>query len=42
MDEFTEFSPGEKCLGLFYMGYYDGDLPEGERGPLASKIKWLN
>lgn len=31
MNEFFKFEPGEKCLGFFYMGYFDGELPEGKR-----------
>lgn len=31
MNEFFDFEPGEKCLGFFYMGYFDGELPEGKR-----------
>ena len=28
MDEFFELAPGEKCLGFFYMGHYEGEIPE--------------
>lgn len=39
---FFNFSEGEKCLGLFYMGYYDGDLPKGERkSSIEDKLEWL-
>ena len=41
MGQFTDLNPGERCLGLFYMGYFDGDLPEGARGPIAEKVEWI-
>ncbi|MEO9891680.1 nitroreductase [Aurantibacter sp.] len=40
MDEFFELAPGEKCLGFFYMGYYDGELPEATRGAIEDKVVW--
>lgn len=40
MDEFFEMENGEKCLGLFYMGYYDQELPEVTRGPIKDKVVW--
>lgn len=40
MDEFFEMKEGEKCLGFFYMGYYDEELPEGIRSPIADKVEW--
>ena len=42
MGEFTEFKPGEKCLGLFYMGYYDDEVATIGRGPIEDKVSWLN
>ncbi len=42
MDEFFEFNKGERCLGFFYMGYFDGDLPEVQRGGIAHKVAWLD
>ena len=40
-DEFLGLEEGERCLGLFYMGYHD--LPEiaGKRTPIADKTKWI-
>ncbi|MEN8790259.1 MAG: nitroreductase, partial [Flavobacteriaceae bacterium] len=35
---FTTLQQGEKCLGLFYMGHFDGKLEEGERTPMAEKV----
>ncbi|MEM7085302.1 MAG: nitroreductase [Bacteroidota bacterium] len=35
-------SDGEKCLGFFYMGKYDQDLPEGHRNStIDDKVLWL-
>ena len=42
MDEFVDMEKGERCLGLFYMGYYDGQIPEVERRPMEEKVKWLD
>ncbi|MFS4416502.1 nitroreductase [Maribacter sp. 2307ULW6-5] len=40
MDEFFELNNGERCLGFFYMGHYDGALPEVAREPIADKVVW--
>lgn len=42
MDEFFDLAEGEKCLGFFYMGYYDDELPDGERKPIADKVEWID
>ncbi len=39
--EFLDFTEGEKCLGFFYMGNFDGDLLEGKRTPIDEKVEWL-
>ncbi len=41
MHEFFMMEEGEQCLGFFYMGYYDGALPEMQRSPIAEKVVWL-
>lgn len=41
MDEFLPLGEGEECLGFFYMGYYDGILPEVSRRPVNEKVSWL-
>ncbi len=41
MHRFIELSPGERCLGLFYMGYTDADLAEGVRQPIDDKVRWV-
>ena len=42
MDEFIDMPKNQKCLGLFYMGYYDEALPEGQRTSLDDKLTWLD
>lgn len=32
---------GEKCYGLFYMGYHQDQPREAKRTPIADKITWL-
>ena len=40
MGEFFDFNEGEKCLGIFYLGNYDMELPEVTRQPIADKVVW--
>ena len=40
MDEFFELAPGERCLGFFYMGHYEGEIPEMTRRPIEDKVVW--
>ncbi|PZD76974.1 nitroreductase [Mesonia sp. K7] len=42
MGEFLPLKNGEKCLGLFYVGSFSGELPEGERTPIEHKVTWLD
>jgi nitroreductase len=41
-DEFLELQAGQRCLGLFYMGYHD--LPElpGKRADIWEKVSWIS
>jgi nitroreductase len=40
-NEFLGLKEGERCLGLFYMGYHDlEDLP-GKRSPIEEKTEWI-
>ena len=39
--EFIHLKEGERCIGLFYMGYYQADLPVSKRSPLEEKFEWL-
>ncbi|QLG44670.1 nitroreductase family protein [Costertonia aggregata] len=41
MDEFLPMNEGEKCLGFFYMGYFDEVLPESNRNPITDKTVWI-
>ena len=42
MDEFFRMQEGEKCLGFFYMGNFEGELPDAVRNPIASKTDWIS
>ncbi|WP_422081889.1 nitroreductase family protein [Ulvibacterium sp.] len=41
MGEFLDLSGGEKCLGFFYMGHYDEEIPQQTRTPITEKTVWL-
>ncbi len=42
MGKHVPLAEGEKCLGFFYMGKYDGELPEGTRHTsIAQKTQWM-
>lgn len=42
LGEHVELQDGERCLGFFYMGKYDGQLPVGERKTsIAEKTIWI-
>ncbi len=41
MDAFFDLNEGEKCLGFFYMGYYDEGPEAGVRQPIEDKVVWL-
>lgn len=38
--EFLELAEHERCLGLFYMGYYEGPALQGKRTPVSEKVSW--
>lgn len=40
MNSFLELKEGEKCLGLFYMGYPAIEWPKGQRKPIEYVTKW--
>ncbi len=42
MHRFFDLEPGERCLGLFYMGYTDMELMDGVRQPIEEKVTWLD
>lgn len=42
MHEFFSLNEGEKCLGFFYMGNYDEELPQGFRkSNIEDKVVWI-
>lgn len=42
MNELVEMEEGERCLGFFYLGKYDGELPEGTRkSSIEDKTVWF-
>jgi len=42
VDEFFDLNPGERCIGLFYMGYYDSFSGKPSRKPIEKKVFWLD
>ncbi len=40
MRTFLGLEPGGVCLGLFYLGWPEGPLPESRRGPVFEKVTW--
>lgn len=41
MRDFIGLSGDDRALGLFYLGYPEGDWPKGERGAIAEKVQWI-
>ncbi len=41
-DEWLGLRPAERCLGLFYMGYFDPVELPAKRGPVDDKTIWIN
>jgi nitroreductase len=39
---FLELKPGDRCLGLIYVGYPEGEWPEQHRRPLEYSTKWID
>jgi len=39
--EFLHLEEGERCLGLFYMGYHNMPEVPGKRRPIAQKVEWM-
>ena len=38
----VDFNEGERCLGFFYMGKYDENLPQGQRKTsIDEKTTWV-
>lgn len=42
MDSFFDLNTGERCLGFFYLGKYDGELIQGVRkSTIEERTTWL-
>lgn len=41
-DQWLGLQPGERCLGLFYMGWYDHVELPAKRGNIDDKVLWIN
>ncbi|MCB0633683.1 MAG: nitroreductase [Saprospiraceae bacterium] len=41
-EEFLDLKDGERCLGLFYMGYYKLPDIESKREPIEGKVEWID
>lgn len=39
--DFIDMEPGERCLGLFYMGKCDSAVKAGKRKPVKDKVRWI-
>lgn len=42
MREFLGLAPGDRCLGLFFMGYPMVEWPKGYRKPLPDVTEWID
>lgn len=42
MGDFLPMNDGEKCLGFFYLGYYESELSEQVRKPITDKVVWMD
>lgn len=40
-DEFLELGPGQRCLGMFYMGYHEQETFNPRRKPIENKTRWV-
>tara|TARA_A100001011_G_scaffold9600_1_gene10732 strand:- start:885 stop:1436 length:552 start_codon:yes stop_codon:yes gene_type:complete len=39
--QFIPFEENEKCLGLFYLGGFEGSMPTRELGDWRKKVQWF-
>jgi len=42
MDDFLNLNKEEQCMGFFYMGYSDADIPPVQRNSIADKTVWMD
>ena len=40
--DFLQLAEEEYCIGFFYMGYYDSEVPASPRTPIEEKVVWMN
>ncbi|HMZ24941.1 MAG TPA: nitroreductase family protein, partial [Saprospiraceae bacterium] len=40
LQPFLSLSDNQKCIGLFYMGYTDVELPASKREDISTKVQW--
>jgi nitroreductase len=38
---FLGLKPNERCLGFFYMGHTDVQIPDSKRSPISEKTTWM-
>lgn len=41
MDGALELEENETCMGFFYLGHYDVELPEGQRSHWKTKVRYM-
>ncbi|MEO0339393.1 MAG: nitroreductase [Bacteroidota bacterium] len=41
-NDFLGLEEGEKCMGAFFMGYYEVDIPQPEKASIMEKVEWLD
>jgi nitroreductase len=42
LHQFLNLAEKDKCLGLIYLGYPEGEWPQGKRGIIYNKIEWFD
>ena len=40
--EFEPLAEGEKCIGIFYMGYVSETVPGPRKGKISEKVVWVD
>ena len=41
ISEFVELAPNERCMGIFYMGYYGSQPKNASRTRIGDKTEWI-
>lgn len=41
INTFLDLAAGERCLGFFYLGYYEGPAPQRQPSPWHDKVRWF-